>query len=59
MIGLEINDSVLVEQQRILEQAISTNPKTQQALQKLIRQVIMEARGEVNLKHKNAGDLKD
>lgn len=44
MIGLEVNDAVLVEQKQVLEQAMSTNPKTQKALQKLIRQVIMEAR---------------
>jgi hypothetical protein len=55
MIGLEINDAVIVEQNQILEQAISTNPKTQKALQKLIRQVIMEAREKVvgNIKFDN------
>ena len=47
MIGLEINDAVVLEQQQILEKALSTNPKTQKALQKLIRQVIMEARAKV------------
>ena len=47
MIGLEINDTVVLEQQQVLEKALSTNPKTQQALQKLIRQVIMEARAKV------------
>ena len=47
MIGLEINDAVIVEQKQILEQALSTNPKTQKALQKLIRKVIMEARAKV------------
>jgi len=47
MIGLEINDSVVMEQRQVLEQALSTNPKTQKALQKLIRQVILEARAQV------------
>lgn len=53
MFGLEINDSVIVAQQRVLEQALSTNPRTQKALQRLIREVIMEARREVV---KAAGD---
>ena len=44
MIGLEINDAVIVEQRKVLEQALSTNPKTQKALQKLIRKALMEVR---------------
>ena len=55
MIGIELNDTVIVEQQRALEAALSTNPKTQKALQKLIRGVIKEARakvvGSINFKH--------
>ena len=47
MIGLEFNDTVIVEQRKVLEQALSTNPKTQKALQKLIRRVVMEARAKV------------
>ena len=47
MVSLEINDAVVLEQQQVLEQALSTNPKTQKALQKLIRQVITEARDKV------------
>jgi hypothetical protein len=47
MIGLEVNDAVIVEQKQVLEQALSTNPKTQKALQKLIRKVVMEARAKV------------
>ena len=47
MIGLEINDAVVVEQKQVLEQALSTNPKTQKALQKLVHKVIMEARKKV------------
>lgn len=47
MLSLEVNDTVFLEQQQVLEQALSTNPKTQKALQKLIRQVIREARKQV------------
>lgn len=47
MIALDINNTVVVEQQRALEAALSTNPKTQKALQKLIRGVIKEARAQV------------
>ena len=46
MIGLEVNDVAVLEQKQVLEQALSTNPKTQKALQKLIRQVIVQARAE-------------
>ena len=46
MIRLEINDAVIVEQKQVLEQALSTNPKTQKALQKLIRKALMEVRPE-------------
>lgn len=55
MVGLEINDAVVVEQKKVLEQALSTNPKTQKALQKLIRQVIIEARAQLvsNIKFEN------
>ena len=48
MFGLEVNSAVIVEQKKVLEQALSTNPKTQKALQKLIRNVIMEARAKVS-----------
>ena len=47
MFKLDINDSVVVEQRQVLEQALSTNPKTQKALQKLIQKVLIEARQEV------------
>ena len=47
MFELDINDSVVVEQRKVLEQALSTNPKTQKALQKLIQQVLIEARQQV------------
>lgn len=48
MFGIDINDSVVMQQSRVLEQALSTNPKTQKALQKLIRKVILEARKSVS-----------
>jgi hypothetical protein len=48
MIGIDINDAVILEQQKVLEAALSTNPKTQKALQKLIRKVILEARKSVS-----------
>ena len=44
MIGLEFNDTVILEQQKVLEAAISTNPKTQKVLQTLIRKALMEVR---------------
>ena len=42
MIGLEVNDAIILEQQKVLEAALSTNPKTQKVLQKLIRKALME-----------------
>lgn len=47
MFKLDINDSVVVEQRQVLEQALSTNPRTQKALQKLIRQAVKAARADV------------
>lgn len=47
MVSLEVNDAVILEQQKVLEAALSSNPKTQKALQKLIRKAIMEARAKV------------
>ena len=44
MISLEVNDAVVLEQQKVLEAALSTNPKTQKVLQKLIRKALMQAR---------------
>ena len=48
MVSLEVNDAVVLEQKQVLEQALSTNPKTQKALQKLIRKAIMQARSELS-----------
>ena len=47
MVSLEVNDAVVLEQKQVLEQALSTNPKTQAALRRLIRKVIKEARAQV------------
>ena len=47
MFGIDINDTVILEQKKVLEAALSTNPKTQKALQKLIRQALMEVRPEL------------
>lgn len=47
MFQFEVNDSVIVEQQRALEAALSTSPKAAQALRKIIRKYVMEARAEV------------
>lgn len=47
MFGLEVNDAVIVEQQRALEMALSTNPETQKALRRIIRKYVLEARKEV------------
>ena len=47
MIGFEFNDTIILEQQKVLEAALSTNPKTQKALQKLLRKALMEIRPEL------------
>ena len=47
MIGLDVNDVAIVKQTQVLEDALSTNPKTQNALRKLIRIAIMDARSQV------------
>jgi len=47
MIGLEFDDSVVVQHVNALEAALSTNPQTQKALNKLIREIILASRDEV------------
>lgn len=47
MFRLEIDDTVVVEQREFLEKAMSTNPKTEKELQKLIRQAILDARAKM------------
>ena len=57
MFGIDISNTVVLEQQKVLEQALSTNPKTQAALRKLVQQVIKEARNKVvNSLHFDNGD---
>ena len=47
MFGFEYDGAVILQQQKILEAALSTNPKTQAALRKLINQVLKNARMDV------------
>jgi hypothetical protein len=47
MFEFEANDTVIIKQQKVLEAALSTNPKTQKVLQKLIRKALMEVRPEL------------
>lgn len=48
MVGFDFDDAAIVEQSKVLEAALSTNPKTQKALQKLIRKALMQARSELS-----------
>lgn len=53
MFSFEADNVVILQEHKALEAALSTNPKTQKALQKLIRKVIFEARKSiVNATHK-------
>lgn len=47
MVSLEVNDGVILEQRKALEAALTSNPKTEKVLRKLIREVIMQARAQV------------
>ena len=47
MFEFEVNEAVIVEQQKALEAALSTNPKTEAVLRKIIRKYVLEARKEV------------
>lgn len=49
MFSLEVNDGVILEQQKALEAALTSNPKTEKVLRKLIREVIIQARAQVAL----------
>lgn len=55
MFQFEVNETVIVEQQKALEAALSTNPKTQSVLRRIIRKFIKDARKQVvagiNFKH--------
>lgn len=47
MFSFEADNVVILQEQKALEAALSTNPKTQKALQKLVREVVLEARRKV------------
>lgn len=57
MFEFEANEAVIVESKKVLETALSTNPKTQAVLRKLIRQYVLQARKQVvNSIHFKNGD---
>lgn len=47
MFSFEADNLVILKEQKALEAALSTNPKTQKALRKLVREVVLEARRKV------------
>ena len=47
MFAFEANGNVIVQQQKAIEAALSTNPKTQEALRKIIRKELLKARQQV------------
>lgn len=47
MFGFEYDGAIIMERSDVLEAALSTNPKTQKALQKLVRQVLRDARRQI------------
>ena len=47
MFEFEANDTIILHQKQVLEAALSTNPKTVKALQKLIDQALAEVRPQV------------
>ena len=47
MFQFEVDNAVVLHQQKVLEAALSTNPKTQKTLQKLIDEVLKEVRPQV------------
>ena len=47
MFKFEFNNAIILEQQRALEAALSTSPKAQTVLRKIIRKYVMEARAQV------------
>lgn len=55
MFEFEANEAVIIESKKVLETALSTNPKTQTVLRKLIRQYVLQAREQVvnNIKFKD------
>ena len=53
MIGFDADNTVIAREMAVLEQALTTDPKMERALRKLIKRVIMQARTEV------VGDVHD
>lgn len=55
MFEFEANEAVILESQKALEAALSTSPKAQTVLRKIIRKYVMEARAQVvnNIKFKD------
>lgn len=47
MFNVDINTDIILQQQQVLEAALSTNPDTEKALRKLIRKAILDARAEI------------
>lgn len=47
MFEFEVNDSIILEQQKALDAALSTSPKAQTVLRKIIRKYVLEARAQV------------
>jgi hypothetical protein len=47
MFEFEVNEAVILESQKALEAALSTSPKAQTVLRKIIRKYVMEARAKV------------
>lgn len=48
MLSIDIDDTVIVQQRRALEAALSTNESTARALRRVIRKAVMEARARVS-----------
>lgn len=44
MFNVDIDDTVIIEQRRALEAALSTNPRTEAALRRAIRKAVLDAR---------------
>lgn len=47
MVSIDVDNTVILQQKQILENALSSNPKTQKVLQKLIRKALMDVRPEL------------
>lgn len=47
MFEFEANEAVILESKKVLETALSTNPKTQEVLRKMIREYVLQARKQV------------